>query len=432
MPEMDVHVLETTPSAATPENITCPPEYSLMGPQVEPEASWWLECFERCPVPRPVTIPELRNRLVQDWGGIDQFPVDAPTLRAELQELIILSRLRDEPAAFIGHQPARPQLREPQQLRLPLSMFLQLRPQPIGAVVNTARDGAFPVINTGRELARYFENETPGLAHRLALNYMLRETPWSPPRQAWVWAALDVTIYSALAAAWYLKWRGGQRVERRPRPWECFNQLDVLYDRLPNSTNSADAQRRSYPPGVRPEQPQPFRPGELVTPEAAVPDLLMMPPTQPTPGTPRHPAYPSGHSTYSAAATRLLVEFFPRYREQLCRLADNAGVARLWAGVHWRSDHTFGQRVGTSVAELIIDQLRATGIPRFPAPRPGDEKPPMPVPNPCPGGPKWGEPNVPTLPPCQPVRRPPTPPTKGGARKASGKAVRSRRGASRQ
>ena len=77
----------------------------------------------------------------------------------------------------------------------------------------------------------------------------------------------------------------------------------------------------------------------------------------PTPGTPRHPAYPSGHSTYSAAAAFTLIAFFPQYAEDLLRLADNTGVARLWAGVHWRSDHPFGQLVGRAVAKLIINQL---------------------------------------------------------------------------
>jgi hypothetical protein len=81
-----------------------------------------------------------------------------------------------------------------------------------------------------------------------------------------------------------------------------------------------------------------------------------------TPGTPRHPAYPSGHSTYSAAAAFTLIAFFPQYAEDLLRLADNTGVARLWAGVHWRTDHTFGQLVGRAVAELIVNQLIAAGI----------------------------------------------------------------------
>jgi hypothetical protein len=76
-----------------------------------------------------------------------------------------------------------------------------------------------------------------------------------------------------------------------------------------------------------------------------------------------------------------------RRRERSAR--SRTGIARLWAGVHWRSDHTFGQQVGTAVAELIIDQRRATGIPRFAAPRPGDEAPPNPVPNVCNPGNNW-------------------------------------------
>jgi membrane-associated phospholipid phosphatase len=325
------------------------------------------------------------------------YPTDAATLTNELEELVMLARLRDEPYA-IGHDPAGED--DPQGLRLPLSLFLQLRPQPLGAAVNTARDhDTFPPVYTGRELARYFEAEPPGIAHRLALVYMLSEQRfWSPPRQAWIWAALDVTIYSALAVAWYLKWRGPSGVRFRPRPWECYNGLDVLYDRVQNSTNSADRPRRGFPPGV---QPQAARPGEPVGPEGFVPDLPgMAAPSLPTPGTPRHPAYPSGHSTYSAAATRLLIEFFPQYREQLCRLADNIGLARMWAGIHWRTDHTYGQSVGAAVAELIIAQLRATGIPRFPGAREPDEAPMDPPDNVCDPGNAWDAPARPPQPPC--------------------------------
>jgi hypothetical protein len=170
-----------------------------------------------------------------------------------------------------------------------------------------------------------------------------------------------MAIAGGSAAAWYYKWRGGDCIEYRPRPWECLDELDVLYDRVPNSTNSADSARRAYPPGVRFDTP---RPNEPVLPEANVMDVIATSPTSsfPTPGTPRHPAYPSGHSTYSAAATFTLIAFFPQYAEDLLRLADNTGVARLWAGVHWRTDHTFGQLVGRAVAELIVNQLIGAGI----------------------------------------------------------------------
>jgi PAP2 superfamily protein len=407
--------------------LKCPEKYSLHGPQVEPETSWWLHClYGDCAVPRPPTEKDLLSGL-SGRGLLDpehNYPNDAPTLEREIQELLILARLRDEPSAVAHTPPPSPkngdEMPPIEGLRLPLSMFLTIRPQPFGAVINTARDGASPVIGSGRELARYFESETPGLAHRLALNYMTREVQWAPPRQAWVWAALDITIYSALVAAWYLKWRVApdKRISFRPRPWECYHELDILFDRLPNSTNSADAERRALPLGQRPNRsdnvndlpwnppnvaPPPLaREGEVASPEAYPRDVLKdLPPSQPTPGTPRHPAYPSGHSTYSAAATRLLIEFFPRYREELCRLADNIGMARLWAGVHWRSDHTYGQLVGTAVAEMIIEQLRGSGIPRFPIVRPPDEAPPKMPENPC-GNKNWGAQPVDQLPPCCP------------------------------
>ena len=380
MAEISRHAVSVDSQKPTSEKLDCKAnsQYALKGPQVEPEASWWIECHggaNACPFPRPVTLAELLSRVNP---AANHYPTDEPTLRAELEELVMLGRLRDEPGA-LAHRPQADQLHEPQQERMPLSPFLQIRPQPLGAVINSARDqSVFPVINSGRELARYFESETPGLQFRHALNYMIRETLWSPPRQALVWAALDTAIYSALQAAWYFKWRGGPGVQFRPRPWECYKKLDVLFDRLPNSTNSADGPRRAFPLGARPLEPHPERPEPLV-PESSIPDLLEPPKSQPTPGTPRHPAYPSGHSTYSAAAAEILVAFFPQYTEDLRRLADNTGVARLWAGVHWRSDHTFGRLVGTAVADLILGQIAAGGIVLDPPPRLiADEDPPNP------------------------------------------------------
>ena len=54
----------------------------------------------------------------------------------------------------------------------------------------------------------------------------------------------------------------------------------------------------------------------------------------------------------------------------------NIGMARLWAGVHWRSDHVTGQRLGRDVAGLMIEQLRSGGIPFLPKIAKCDEKPP--------------------------------------------------------
>lgn len=313
------------------------PSYGLTGPQVEPGASYW----NNCPVPCPVSQDDLKN-ITDDANNpcyFPPYPADEVVVQAEFAELQMLEGLRKDPTAIASTDPESP--------RCEISTFLQLRPPPLGAVTNTARGDAFPVVSTGAELARYFENETPGLAHRQALNYLIRNTNWSPPLQALVWSALDVAIYSALCAAWYYKWlspRAG--VGRRQRPIEYATDtgipLNVLYDRAVNSTGSGSNGLRTNP--------------------------------SPSPGTPRHPAYPSGHSTYAGAASEILSFFFPDYRREFDRLADNAGMARLWAGIHWRSDHVEGMKLGRCVACLIVDQLRNSGIPLVPA-EPSDNPP---------------------------------------------------------
>ncbi|MDQ4030732.1 MAG: vanadium-dependent haloperoxidase, partial [Actinomycetota bacterium] len=295
--------------------------YSLPGPQVEPAAGYWTK--DPCKVPCVVRIDPDLIAITDDATNDCHFP-DYPTtpavLDAEIQELLDLAQLRDDPDAVASNESDR--------RRLAISPFLQLRPQPIGAVFNRLRAEDEPVIKTGRELARYFENETPGLAHRHALNFLIPDTGWSPPRQALVWAALDITIYSALLAAWHYKWFTNRaQVRYRPRPIEADYRVSVLYNRAPNATQSGDGEQRPAP--------------------------------NPSPGTPRHPAYPSGHSTYGGAASELLSFFFPDYTAEFDMLADNTGMARLWGGIHWRSDHEQGIHLGRCVARQVIAQLQA-------------------------------------------------------------------------
>ena len=95
------------------------------------------------------------------------------------------------------------------------------------------------------------------------------------------------------------------------------------------------------------------------------------------PGSPRHPAFPSGHSTYSAAASKVLGCFFNGYDAddrfkndgksldwvvEFDALADNNGTARLYGGVHWVDDHEFGQELGLAVGTAVMDQLSNSGI----------------------------------------------------------------------
>lgn len=300
------------------------PRYALPGPQVEPEASFWT--LTPASLPSAVRMTEMAA-VCDVLGGGDFFPPypsDEQT-REEVAELHDLAALRDDPNALVSRARGRE--------RRPISHYLQIRPQPAGAVYDRTRAENTPVIRTGRELARWFEAETPGMGHRLALDFLLQDTNWSPPRQARVWMAMENAVYSGLLAAWHYKWYSDRdRVGYRPRPVEIDPTLNVLFDRGVNRSGTADLALRVFP--------------------------------TPSPGTPRHPAYPSGHSTASAAASEVMAYFFPDAREELANLCDNAGMARLWAGVHYRSDHEQGMRLGRHVAQMIVAQLEAGGVAR--------------------------------------------------------------------
>ena len=293
--------------------------YNLTGPQVEPNASYWTE--KPYDPPQIIRVEEL-TRFTDDPDSPWYFPAWDSTpaaVAAEITALKALAATRNAPlpAGYV-------------------SEFLQIRPVPLGAV--TIQQTTGKVIRTGANLARWFEAETPGLSHRHALNLILPSTGFSPSRQARVWAALDATIYSAILAAWRYKWYTSRsEVRFRPRPSEVDGTLNVLFDTAPSAADYRVA-------------------GDEVPGDAKL-DL----PTTPS-GVPRHPAYPSGHSTIGGAASRLLAWFFPAHAVELEKLGDNAGQARLWAGVHYGSDHTAGLSLGRTVAELMIRQLERDGV----------------------------------------------------------------------
>ena len=358
--EVGPGVDEVTPTTSSP---CTPPQYMLKGPQVEPEASYW----NHCPQLRLVSLMEL-TAITDDPAHPGYFPpypdpctaAGQSLIQQEFNELVSLSKQRDDPCAlvkpcsatalgdacqFVGPLPFAFGCRQP------ISRLFDLQPEALGAVTVNRLPGK-QVIRTGRGLARAVENETPGIFHRHALNYLITTRQWSPPRQALIWAALDVAIASALQAAWYYKWLSPRFLtSRRPRPIEYAvatgQSLDVLYDR-----------------------PDELNPNYILCPDARpcapVPGF--------SPGTPRHPAYPSGHSTYAGAASTILAFFFgndmtsqfltgcsttTNIRTELRNMADNIGMGRLWAGIHWRSDHEAGLKLGQVVACLVLRQLHS-------------------------------------------------------------------------
>jgi membrane-associated phospholipid phosphatase len=71
-------------------------------------------------------------------------------------------------------------------------------------------------------------------------------------------------------------------------------------------------------------------------------------------GLPNHPSYPSGHSCASAAAATVLANLFPARTAELDGMVAEAGLSRMYAGIHYRFDITAGQDLGRSVALWAI------------------------------------------------------------------------------
>src|SRR5437899_1643432 len=71
-------------------------------------------------------------------------------------------------------------------------------------------------------------------------------------------------------------------------------------------------------------------------------------------GKPNHPSYPSGHSCLSSSAAEVLRTFFPARRKQLDAMVIEAGLSRMYGGIHYRFDIEAGQLLGRRVAHFTI------------------------------------------------------------------------------
>lgn len=71
-------------------------------------------------------------------------------------------------------------------------------------------------------------------------------------------------------------------------------------------------------------------------------------------GVPNHPSYPSNHACVSTAAALVLAHFFPQSRAELEAAAAEAGLSRIYAGLHYRFDVDAGEGMGRNVAAAAI------------------------------------------------------------------------------
>jgi hypothetical protein len=79
-------------------------------------------------------------------------------------------------------------------------------------------------------------------------------------------------------------------------------------------------------------------------------------------GLPNHPSYPSGHSCASSAATTVLAHFFPERAAELTAQRTEAGLSRMYAGLHYRFDITAAAQLGSAIARRAIEIDQTDGL----------------------------------------------------------------------
>jgi membrane-associated phospholipid phosphatase len=71
-------------------------------------------------------------------------------------------------------------------------------------------------------------------------------------------------------------------------------------------------------------------------------------------GLPNHPSYTSGHSCNTASYATVLAHAFPTETALLESYTTEAGLSRIYLGIHYRFDITAGQELGRNVAEWAM------------------------------------------------------------------------------
>ena len=70
--------------------------------------------------------------------------------------------------------------------------------------------------------------------------------------------------------------------------------------------------------------------------------------------TPNHPSYAAGHSTLSTAGATVLIGYFPEDTVLWKAKALEAGMSRIWGGIHYMMDHEAGVVIGEQVGKEAL------------------------------------------------------------------------------
>ncbi len=80
-------------------------------------------------------------------------------------------------------------------------------------------------------------------------------------------------------------------------------------------------------------------------------------------GRPNFPSYPSAHSCLAGAAAGVLSSLFPSSKAMMDAQVADAGISRIYGGLHYRFDVTAGQEIGAKVAALALTHVPAVNTP---------------------------------------------------------------------
>ena len=74
-------------------------------------------------------------------------------------------------------------------------------------------------------------------------------------------------------------------------------------------------------------------------------------------GLPNHPSYPSGHSCITSSYATVLANAFPDESARLTAMVEEAGLSRMYGGLHYRFDCLAGQELGRQVAGRVLSVM---------------------------------------------------------------------------
>lgn len=86
----------------------------------------------------------------------------------------------------------------------------------------------------------------------------------------------------------------------------------------------------------------------LIRPTQADPEIKLAVPL------PNHPSYPSGHSCFAGAYATVLGAEFPAAGRALATMMEDAGMSRVYGGLHYVFDCKAGQELGQKVAAHLL------------------------------------------------------------------------------